>query len=152
MNISTIHCGVKNNVVPDKCSVTVDMRTVPGMSHVAVINDFENMITKLADEISGFKAEIKILNDRAAVETKASHPFVQLAIDVGKKEFGEELEATGVNFYTDASVFLPVSGLPCIFYGPGEASMAHQPNEHVSTENLMKATQFYCAIIEEYLG
>ena len=152
MNISTIHGGVKTNVVPDKCGVTVDMRTVPGMSHSAIIKDFEGIIAKLAGEIPGFKADIKILNDRPAVETKASHPFVRSALGVVKKEFNKDIEATGVNFYTDASVFLPVSGLPCIFYGPGEASMAHQPNEYVLIDNLMEAAHFYCAMIEEYLG
>jgi succinyl-diaminopimelate desuccinylase len=150
MNISTIHGGVKTNVVPDKCSVTVDMRTVPGMSHSAIIKDFENIIAKLSGKTPDFKADIKILNDRAAVETKASHPFVQLAIGVIQKEFNKELKAEGVNFYTDASIFLPASGLPCIFYGPGEASMAHQPNEYTSVDNLMEATHFYCAMIEEY--
>ena len=32
MNISTIR-GRKTNVVPDRCSITIDMRTVPGMNH-----------------------------------------------------------------------------------------------------------------------
>ena len=152
MNISTISGGVKTNVVPDKCSVTVDMRTVPGMDHKDIAADFEKIAAKLTRAIPGFKAEIKILNDRAAVETKSEHPFVRSAIRVIKDEFGRDAAATGVSFYTDASVFLPASGLPCIFYGPGDASMAHQPNEHVSVDNLMEAARFYCAMIEEYLG
>jgi len=152
MNISTIHGGVKTNVVPDKCSVTVDMRTVPGMSHPDIIKDFESIFVKLTTKIPNFKADIKVLNDRAAVETKASHPFVQSVLSVIKREFNKDLEATGVNFYTDASIFLPASGLPCIFYGPGEAGMAHQPNEYAPIDNLMEAIHFYCAMIEEYLG
>ncbi|MEA4961975.1 M20 family metallopeptidase [Lutispora sp.] len=151
MNISTIKGGVKTNVVPDKCSVTIDMRTVPGMHHGDIIKDFEKMISKLASDIDDFKADIKVLNDRAAVETKASHPFVKLAVDTVREEFNKDIKAAGVNFYTDASVFLPAKELPCIFYGPGDANMAHQPNEHVTVDSLMEAVHFYCAMIERYL-
>ncbi len=151
MNISTINGGVKTNVVPDKCSVTIDMRTVPGQVHGDIVKDFEDIIEKLAGEIENFKADVKVLNDRPAVETKVSNEFVRLAIDTIKDEFGKEIEAKGVNFYTDASIFLPPTNLPCIFYGPGDAEMAHQPNEFVPIDSYMECIHFYIAIIENYL-
>src|SRR5690606_19256390 len=55
MNISTINGGVKTNVVPDKCSITIDMRTVPGMDHKEILKDFEKLIDKLSYEIHDFK-------------------------------------------------------------------------------------------------
>jgi len=151
MNISTINGGVKTNVVPDKCSITIDMRTVPGQVHGEIVKDFEAIIDKLAGEIEDFKAEVKVLNDRPAVETKVSNEFVKLAVDTVKEEFGKEIEPKGVNFYTDASIFLPPSGLPCIFYGPGDADMAHQPNEFVPIDSYMECIHFYIAMIENYL-
>lgn len=151
MNISTIKGGVKTNVVPDKCSITIDMRTVPGMVHKEIVKDFEKIIEKLAGEIKGFKADVKILNDRAAVETKSDHPFVKLAEETVKEEFNKDVKGQGVNFYTDASIFLPAKQIPCIFYGPGDAGMAHQPNENITIESLMEAVHFYIAMIEKYL-
>lgn len=151
MNFSTINGGVKTNVVPDKCTLTIDMRTVPGMDHYEIIKDFENIIDKLSSEIKDFKADIKILNNRPAVETKANDPFVKLAIDTIKDEFNKEVQPEGVNFYTDASVFLPAKQIPCIFYGPGDANMAHQPNEYITIDSLMEAVHFYYKIIENYL-
>lgn len=151
MNISTINGGVGTNVVPDKCSVTVDMRTVPGMKHEDIIKDFEGIIEELKGEIEGFEADIKINNNRPAVETKADHPFIKMAQEVVKEEFDKVAEAKGVNFYTDAAVFLPATNLPAIIYGPGDSDMAHQPNEHITIDSLMEATQFYAALIEKYL-
>ncbi|WP_422486763.1 M20 family metallopeptidase [Gudongella sp. DL1XJH-153] len=151
MNISTINGGVKTNVVPDKCSITVDMRTVPGQVHGDIVKDFEAMIEKLASEIENFKADVKVLNDRPAVETKISNEFVRMATDTIKEEFGKEVEPKGVNFYTDASIFLPPTSLPCIFYGPGDADMAHQPNEFVPIDSYMECIHFYIAMIENYL-
>lgn len=151
MNISTINGGVKTNVVPDKCTITIDMRTVPGMNHDDIIKSFEKLIEKLSSQIDGFKADISVLNNRAAVETKTDHPFVKMAQEVIRDEFRKEVDAKGVNFYTDASVFLPAKKLPCIFYGPGDASMAHQPNEFITIDSLMEAVHFYISMIEKYL-
>ncbi|MBU5310856.1 M20 family metallopeptidase [Tissierella carlieri] len=151
MNISTVNGGVKTNVVPDKCSITIDMRTVPGMDHKEIVKDFGRIIEKLSSQIEDFKADIKILNDRAAVETKGDNPFVKLAEEIVKEEFDKDIRAKGVNFYTDASIFLPAKQIPCIFYGPGDANMAHQPNEHITIDSLMESVHFYIAIIEKYL-
>lgn len=151
MNISTINGGVKTNVVPDKCRITIDMRTVPGTEHKEIIKDFEEIIDNLSKKIDGFKADIKILNDRAAVETKGDNPFVKLAEETVREEFNKTIKGQGVNFYTDASIFLPHKQIPCIFYGPGDGDMAHQPNEHVTIDSLLEAVQFYIAIIEKYL-
>lgn len=151
MNISTIHGGVKTNVVPDKCSLTIDMRTVPGMDHDKIVKDFEGIIAKLSNEIKDFKGEVKVLNNRAAVETKPADPFVRLAVDTIKKEFNREVKPQGVNFYTDASIFLPAKEIPCIFYGPGDANMAHQPNEYITVDSFMESIHFYYKMIENYL-
>ena len=151
MNISTIKGGVKTNVVPDRCSITIDMRTVPGMDHNEIIKDFERLILKLSEEIEGFKADIRILNNRAAVETKRTHPFIKLAQGTFKEVFGVDTEPQGVNFYTDASIFLPAKSVPCIFFGPGESSMAHQPNEYITVESFRQTVQYYIKLIENYL-
>lgn len=151
MNISTIRGGVKTNVVPDRCSITIDMRTVPGMNHNEIIKDFEKLILKLSKEIEGFKADIRILNNRAAVETKKTHPFIKLAQGTFKEVFDMDTEPQGVNFYTDASIFLPAKSVPCIFFGPGDSSMAHQPNEYITIESFRQTVQYYIKIIENYL-
>lgn len=151
MNISTIRGGVKTNVVPDKCSITIDMRTVPGMKHSEIIKDFEKLILKLSEEIKGFKADIRILNNRAAVETKKTHPFIKLAQETYKEVFGVDTEPQGVAFYTDASIFLPAKSVPCIFFGPGDSSMAHQPNEYITFESFGQTVKYYIRLIENYL-
>lgn len=152
MNIGTIKGGLNTNVVPDKVSITIDMRTVPGQDHSSIYKDIENIFDKIKENDENFKANIEILNDRPAVETKADDPFVKQAQKVAKERFNRQLEPQGVNFYTDASIFLPAKDLPCIFYGPGESDMAHQPNEHITIESYMEAIEFYIAMILEYFN
>ncbi len=151
MNISTISGGVKTNVVPDKCSLTIDMRTVPGMVHSEIVRDFEGIIEGLKKDSPEFSAEVKVLNDRPSVETLGDHPFVSMCCEVIMDEFEKNVVPRGVNFYTDASVFLPATNLPAVFYGPGDAHMAHQPNEYTRIEELVEAVMFYVAIAKKYL-
>jgi succinyl-diaminopimelate desuccinylase len=49
LNIGTIEGGVKTNVVPDQCKMTVDIRTVPGQSNEQIIKDLENMIRSITE-------------------------------------------------------------------------------------------------------
>lgn len=151
MNISTIQGGVKTNVVPDRCVLTLDIRTVPGMKHEDIINDIKVICEKAKGLVPGLETEVHPINDRPAVETAADHPFVRMGQEVIKDLFGRDAAVYGVNFYTDAAVFLPGTDLPALLYGPGDASMAHQPNEFVPVEKLGEAARFYAAMIERYL-
>jgi succinyl-diaminopimelate desuccinylase len=38
-----------------------------------------------------------------------------------------------------------------VILGPGEARLAHQPNEYVEIDKLIKAAEFYGAFAVEYL-
>lgn len=152
LNISTINGGVKTNVVPDKCSLTIDIRTVPGMDHEEIIRDFKKIIDELSHELDNFKGDIKIINNRPAVATNPDDEFVKLAHKTNMDILGQYKSPGGVNFYTDASIFLPArQDIPCVIYGPGDSELAHQPNEFVSIKSLMDTVKFYCGIIENYL-
>lgn len=151
MNIGTIRGGIKTNVVPDSCEITIDIRTVPGMSHSAILEDFKAIIEKLKEDIPELNMVIEVENDRPPVGTDKDHEFVKLAIKVGERVFKKTLVPQGVNYYTDGAAFVPEMGLPMLILGPGEAKLAHQPNEYVEIDKLQKAAEFYAAFAVEYL-
>lgn len=152
LNISTISGGVKTNVVPDRCSFTIDMRTVPSINHDDIVKDFEKIIDDLKKENPSLNATVEVINNRPAVETKPDHNFIKSGQRVAEKLFDKKLQPKGVSFYTDAAVFLPTTNLPAIIYGPGSSDMAHQPNENISIDSLWEATQFYIGMILECLS
>jgi len=151
MNIGTIQGGVKTNVVADRCTITLDFRSVPGLDHGIIFNELKNLLDQLGQEIPGFAAQMRVTNDKAAVETPDSAPLVQAAIHTGQAVLETMLTPCGVNFYTDASVFVPALNVPAIMVGPGNEEMAHQPNEYVEIPKLLKAVDFYVALAKELL-
>ena len=142
-SINTIAGGVKTNVVPDHCMVTVDMRTVPGQDHRAILKQVEDLIADLSRRIPDFKASVRAANDRAPVETSPNDPMVQSFYDVVAEVAGERPVPKGVRYYTDAVAFVPVLKIPMIICGPGDAKLAHQPNEHVEVSKLVQAAKIY---------
>ena len=64
LSVGMISGGVKSNVVPDRCVVEVDVRTLPGQSHERFIADLRHLLGKL-----GVDAHVKPGLGRNAVET-----------------------------------------------------------------------------------
>lgn len=152
MNIGTIQGGVKTNVVPDRCTITVDFRSVPGMDHGMIFDTLKNLLDRLSVEIPGFAAQMRVINDKTHVETPVNSPLVQAAIRTGQSVLETLLRPQGVNYYTDASVFVPALNVPVILFGPGNEKLAHQPNEYVEIPKLLKAVDFYVELAKEVLA
>jgi len=142
-SVNTIAGGVKTNVVPDSCVATVDMRTVPGQNHMRILSLVEDLIRKLEKEVAGFKASVEIVNDRAPLETDANAPVVQRFSEAVAAVTGRKPIPKGTRYFTDGVVLVPAFKAPLLICGPGDAGLAHQPNEHVEISKLVEAARIY---------
>jgi succinyl-diaminopimelate desuccinylase len=142
-SVNTIAGGMKTNVVPDHCVTTVDLRTVPGQDHRAIVRQIEDLIADLSHRIPGFKASVSVINDRIPIETSPEEPVVQSFADVVAEVTGHRPVPKGVRYYTDAVAFVPALKTPMIICGPGDARLAHQPDEHVEVSKLIEAAKIY---------
>jgi succinyl-diaminopimelate desuccinylase len=151
INVGLIQGGVKTNVVPDQCTVTLDIRTVPGHDHGKITAEMEQLLAKACDPM-GASYEIQVVNDMAFLETSIEDSFIQLAVHTAQTHFNKTLHPKGVNYYTDGSVYSPSLGIPVLIYGPGDPAMAHQPNEWLAIDNFIESIRYYMALAIEYLG
>jgi succinyl-diaminopimelate desuccinylase len=65
MSINTISGGKAINIVPDKCSVEIDIRTLPGQNHQDIIEDLEKMFAELKQNVRRVKAEKSSIRRRS---------------------------------------------------------------------------------------
>jgi succinyl-diaminopimelate desuccinylase len=142
-SVNTIAGGVKTNVVPDQCTVTIDQRTVPGQDHGAILRQVEELIADLGQRLPDFRASVEVINDRIPVATSPGEPVVQRFCDVVAEVTGARPVPKGVNYYTDAVAFAPALNAPMIICGPGEAKLAHQPNEYVEVPKMVEAAKIF---------
>ncbi len=145
MSINTIAGGKALNVVPDKCSIRIDIRTLPGQNNQNVVGDFEEIFAKLKSENPQFDAEVSVLREVQALETDRDCDFVKdLCSCVGVDE------TKAVGFTTDAP-HLTSLGVPIVIFGPGKPHLCHKPDENIDISDLEKAAEHYKNIILKFL-
>jgi succinyl-diaminopimelate desuccinylase len=145
MSVNTISGGKAANVIPDECSITVDIRTLPGQNHTEIIAGFEQLLGKIKMTNPQFAAEISVIRDCPALETDASSDFVKAVCRV------RGVDAPGtVGYTTDAPIFAAL-GAPVIIFGPGKAEICHQPDEFIEIADVQNAARQYSDIILKLL-
>jgi succinyl-diaminopimelate desuccinylase len=84
--------------------------------------------------------------DRPSILTDKTSSIIQKALEI-KNHTNEE--CFGVPYYTDAAVLNPTSSIPTLIYGPGDESLAHQPNEWVDLQAYLDSIEFYRKLMLE---
>ncbi|MCZ7551365.1 MAG: M20 family metallopeptidase [Anaerolineales bacterium] len=151
-SVDTITGGVKTNVVPDYCAITIDMRTVPGQDHAQMVKQIEALFAQLQAKMPDFKATVTVINDRPPVTTPVDDPAVTKFNAALAEAVGKATEPKGVRYYTDAAALAPALNLPMIICGPGRAELCHVPNEYVDIDLLVQAVKIYTLATLKYLG
>jgi len=135
----------QNIVVPDKCSVKVDIRTLPGQSSQHIVADFERILAGLKSQNPQFDAEVSMLREMHPLETDCGCDFVtDFCSCVGAAE------TNAINFATDAPHFVPL-GAPAVIFGPGKPALCHRPDEYIDVADLEKAAEYYRRVILSFL-
>jgi len=145
MSINTITGGKEINVVPDGCSISVDIRTLPGQNHREIISDFEKTFTKLKQKNPQFEASVSIVREVGALETDPNCDFVK---DFCSVVGASETKAVG--FTTDGPHFA-LLGAPIVIFGPGKTQLAHKPDEYIDIADVEKAVEYYKKTILKFL-
>ena len=136
------------SVLPDRCTVTFDRRTLPGESEEDVLEPLRTAVAA-AVEPHGATGRVEIGLDRfdaytgARVEapnfapawyTGADAPVARTAIDALGAETGHWV------FCTNGSGTAAL-GVPTIGYGPGDETLAHRVDEHISLDSSRRSTR-----------
>jgi succinyl-diaminopimelate desuccinylase len=158
MSVNTIAGGKEINVIPDKCSIGIDIRTLPSQNTRRIIDDLEGIFAKLkqknsqsldsardGEPVEPFEASISIMREVGALETDLSCDFVK---DFCSAVGASETKAVG--FATDGPHFASL-GAPIVIFGPGKPQLAHKPDEYIDLADVEKAVEYYKNIILKFL-
>lgn len=152
LSIGTISGGIKTNVVPDGCRIAVDIRTVPGQDHKAILAQVEGLLKELARKDDDLRGEARILSDLPTLLTPPRDPLVKVALKAAQAVTGQAHKPRRVMYYTDGVAFVPQLKIPMVICGRGKAGLAHQPDEYVEISRVHAAARIYAQIAAEVLG
>ncbi len=147
MAITLIQGGTAINVVPDRCSIDVDRRTLPGEDPEAIWRRYKQDLEALPQ---GHVEVVEPLLLDHAMETDPESPVVRaLAAEVRRS--GREPRIAGVNYGTDGSK-IALGGTPTVVFGPGSIQQAHQAVEFINLEELVAASTIVAGLLERFDG
>jgi succinyl-diaminopimelate desuccinylase len=146
MSINTISGGKAMNVVPDKCSIGIDFRTLPQQNHDEIIADLQKIFAKLKAEDEHFEADISVLRQVQPLETNTNSEFVKAFCSAVGID-----ETKVVGYTTDGPYFASLGG-PVVIFGPGKPHLCHKPNEYIDIIDLEKGVEHYKNIILKFLA
>jgi len=138
--VTTVRGGLNINSIPDAASFTVDIRTLPGQSHPALLAEIQ--------ELFGPAATIAKLTDFEGFSTDPSDPALQPLMDILAERQGRRSAAAGAPYFTDASALVPaLDNVPTVVIGPGETEQCHRTDEFCYVERINEAFDIYRALI-----
>ncbi|HEX4816949.1 MAG TPA: M20 family metallopeptidase [Nonomuraea sp.] len=134
------------NVIPAAASVFVDVRTIPGVEHKEIADRVAALATG-----DGVTAEVSVLVDRPPVDVPVTDPVVAALAAAHRAVTGEEPVYGGVPGTTDGTVLTHWGGIPSVVYGPGGKWIAHQADEYVEVEEIVRCTRVFAEAARRFL-
>ncbi len=140
LSVGTIRGGISVNTVPDRCTIEIDRRLLPGEDGMAA---YRQVIDYLATELgetdqivhdAPYICSVGLANDN---NDELSDRLVSAA-----KEVRGECRKIGVPFGTDAAQFA-TTGVPAVVFGPGSVEQAHTADEWLSLDELEAASEIF---------
>ena len=137
LNLGMIRGGTRTNIVPDICSIQLDIRFTPAVHRRGIAG-------LLQDFLTSHRLPATVVPEKDAIcaplDTPADHPLVQQLAACGNG-------LTGAPWFCDAA-WLAAVGIPAVAAGPGSIAQAHTADEWVALEELERGVRFYRDFME----
>ena len=143
LNVGTLQGGLNVNSVPDSAEIGIDIRTIPGQRHGALLQRLT--------EYLGDVATLENVSDAEGVWTDPGDPWIQSVYDMVAPVIGERPVARAAPYFTDAATLVPAyGGIPAVILGPGELALAHQTDEYCEVERMAQAVDLFTEITRRW--
>ncbi|CAN7512623.1 acetylornithine deacetylase [Phyllobacterium sp. LjRoot231] len=130
MQVGVIAGGAALNVIPEKCTIDIEARAVPGIDPATLMEPIKARIAELSAGGSGLRFETQVLSSYPALDLNETDGLAALAERISGQSC-----AGAVSFGTEAGLY-QAAGIPSIICGPGDIARAHRPNEYVLKSEL----------------
>lgn len=139
------------NVIPGQGLLTLDVRTIPGIDHGDLLQRIRGMADDVAEE-TGVEFELTVLVDRPPTETSHDDPIVRAVQGAHEAVTGSPAVFGGVPGTTDGTILWRDAGVPVVVYGPGGKWIAHQADEYVEVDDLIRHAEVYIEAALRFLN
>jgi acetylornithine deacetylase len=131
MNVTMIQAGTQHNVIPGKCTFTVDVRTTDALTNQQVLDVIKRHVS------SEVHPRSLRLNPSSI---SLSHPVVGTAKALGRKIYGSPT-------ISDQALM----NFPTVKMGPGESQRSHSSDEFIYLHEIEEGITLYTQLLSKLL-
>ena len=151
LSVTTISGGTKINVIPDRCSVEIDRRLLPGESPSQALRDISDAIDKAKSRDPELKTSVRVIEEWPPMEISPEEPIVRSLIETVQSVTGVKPGLYGKAAGTDASWLVRDAKIPTALFGPGDPRLSHTPDENVDLEKVTIAGKIFANLAARVL-
>jgi acetylornithine deacetylase/succinyl-diaminopimelate desuccinylase-like protein len=140
LTVTIIRGGVKNNVVPESCELTIDCRRIPLHTPETITEGLLSIIQNLRQRDPSFHATVEMIFNNEPFLTAKDSPIVTLTEAITGSE------SIVVPYGTEAPAYQGL-GISTVILGPGSVEQAHIANEFIELSEVRKAVSIYGELI-----
>lgn len=131
MSVTVIHAGTQHNVVPDRCTYTVDVR-------VNECYTLEEIVSEMQRHVQS-ELRPRSLRLRSSI-IPPEHPLVQAGLALGRTCYGSPT--------TSDKALMP---FPALKIGPGDSARSHTADEFIYLSELEEGIELYINLLNHFL-
>ena len=128
MTLTVVNAGTQHNVIPDKCTMLVDIRTNEFYDNEEV---FEFIRQHLKSEVKAHSFRLK------SSRIDPEHPLIKKCVAMGMKPFGSPTLSDQALMH-----------FPSFKLGPGESSRSHSADEFIKISEISDAVAKYRELLD----
>ena len=128
MTLTVVNAGTQHNVIPDKCTMLVDIRTNEFYDNEEV---YDFICQHLKSEVKAHSFRLK------SSRIDPEHPLIKKCVTMGMKPFGSPT-------LSDQALM----SFPSFKLGPGESSRSHSADEFIRISEIADAISKYEIILD----
>lgn len=145
---STIDGGLGMSTYPDRCTLRIERRTLPGETPAQAYEEVRDACARVRARRPSFDAQVTLDLAQNPSDVAIDAPVVR-RLENALAGCGESSRIEGLSAWTDAAL-LNEAGIPAICYGPGDIARAHAAAEWIEVDEIERATRVLAALARSW--
>lgn len=148
LNVAAIHGGTAINIVPERCTVDLGFRVLPGMDAAEVMARIELRCGEVLDGLDGISWHLDPLSESPPMLLpESSDLYGFLCSLVG------QTTTVSASYATDAGWLArggKAAAMDCVVWGPGTIEVAHRPDEWMPKDEYRRGGELLRRAVDRF--
>lgn len=149
LHASTIDGGIGLTTYPDRCTLTIERRTIPGETADEAMREIQDACNRVRARRPDLSTTVRFIGAQLPSDVSVDSAVVKM-MEKALHHADMSPSIEGLSAWTDAAL-LNEAGIPAICFGPGDIALAHAAEEYVSVSEIERATEVLTSVAREWM-